>query len=141
MCLAPITLWRNYATMDNKKTDIVPCGKCPKCLKRKQNAWAFRLQCQTRVSISSAFITLTYEDEKLPLSYNGLPNLDKTHVQKFLKRLRKASPKSSNELSIKYYACGEYGTRTHRPHYHMIAFNIPLSILQHPTKLEQLWGS
>lgn len=64
----------------------------------------------------SVFITLTYSDEYLP------PNssLRKTDLQKFFKRLRK------NLLGrkIKYYACGEYGSRTNRPHYHAIIFGL-----------------
>ena len=46
--------------------------------------------------------------------------LVKTDVQKFFKRLRKRTPK---DVRIKYYACGEYGTRFRRPHYHIILFN------------------
>lgn len=54
-------------------------------------------------------------------------SLDKTDVQKFFKRLRKAS---TGKARIKYYAVGEYGTQTMRPHYHIILFNAQKDLLQ-----------
>jgi hypothetical protein len=48
-----------------------------------------------------------------------LPTLNKKHVQDFMKRLRgKLSEK------LKYYAVGEYGEKTQRPHYHMLIFGL-----------------
>ena len=38
-----------------------------------------------------------------------------------MKRLRK----HAKSTKIKYYACGEYGSKTERPHYHAIVFNLP----------------
>lgn len=113
---------------------IVPCGKCVLCLKRRQNAWAFRLEEETKVSISACFITLTYAVE--PISMNGHPTLLKSDFQKFMKRLRK----QLNNQGIKYYACGEYGEKTYRPHYHAIMFNLPPSWLQDSEKLTRTWA-
>ena len=62
------------------------------------------------------FVTLTYNDENLPPDFQ----LNKTHLQKFIKALRH---QVGNRL-IKYYSCGEYGDRTKRPHYHAIIFGI-----------------
>ena len=59
------------------------------------------------------FITLTYDDEKLP--EDG--RLCKEDLQKFFKRYRK-----NLKQEIKYFACGEYGETTHRPHYHIVLF-------------------
>jgi hypothetical protein len=120
--------------MQGDFTKIVPCGKCVLCLKRRQNAWAFRLSEEAKISTSAAFITLTYEEA--PLSFNGHPTLDKTHYQKFMKRLRKTI-KNSN---IKYYACGEYGSLTERPHYHAIMFNLPQKWLVQSEHLHTVWG-
>jgi len=61
----------------------------------------------------------------MPFTSTGKPNLSKTDVQLFMKRLRK---KHTNTL--KYYVCGEYGTQTHRPHYHMILFNARQDLIQ-----------
>lgn len=64
----------------------------------------------------STFLTLTYKPEALPVG----GTLQKKHLQLFLKRLRaEVEPRL-----IRYYAVGEYGSRTWRPHYHIILFNI-----------------
>lgn len=120
-------------SMGGDFTNIVPCGKCFKCLQKRQNAWSFRLAQEQKISTSSAFITLTYET--VPLTQNGLPTLIKKDFQNFMKRLRKKLP----NRKIKYYACGEYGTQTQRPHYHAIMFNLPMSYTKDFQKLESVW--
>lgn len=85
-----------------------------------------------------SFLTLTYSEENLPYSQPGEsgeshPTLDKSDLQKFLKRLRK------NMGKFRYFACGEYGTKTHRPHYHLIIFGLPLS-LDFEERIRQIWG-
>ena len=45
--------------------------------------------------------------------------LEKSDLQKFFKRLRKLN----TQTKLKYYAVGEYGGKTNRPHYHIILFN------------------
>lgn len=54
--------------------------------------------------------------------------LSKRDIQLFFKRLRKAQF-GSTKSDIKYYACGEYGGRTQRPHYHIIIFNAKLELI------------
>lgn len=66
----------------------------------------------------NCFVTLTYDDKYLP--ENG--NLVKEDFQKFFKRLRKNTGRE-----IRYFACGEYGDQTNRPHYHAILFGINFS--------------
>lgn len=68
--------------------------------------------------MSAMFVTLTFDTEHVPISRNGFMTLDKKPLQLFFKRLRKLST-----LQIKYYAVGEYGGKTMRPHYHIILFN------------------
>lgn len=63
----------------------------------------------------SAFVTLTYSDENNPVT------LVPKHLQDFLKRLRKKLEPSK----IRFYAVGEYGDQTERPHYHLAIFNFP----------------
>ena len=67
----------------------------------------------------SVFITLTYDDKHLPAN----ASLRKSDLQKFFKRLRKRL----GERKIRYFACGEYGDQTQRPHYHAIIFGLSLS--------------
>lgn len=63
----------------------------------------------------NSMITLTYDDQNVPTNYS----VEKPALQKFFKRLRK----SLRGKKIKYFACGEYGEKTLRPHYHAIIFN------------------
>ena len=44
----------------------------------------------------------------------------------FFKRLRKQYAKRSNGIKLRYYACGEYGDRYGRPHYHAIVCGLSL---------------
>ncbi len=133
MCLSPLVLKRKHRTMQGDFSDVVPCGACVLCFKRRQNAWAFRLSEESKVSSSASFLTLTYEQS--PLSPSLTPTLLKTDFQKFLKRLRKIL----NNSGIKYYACGEYGSKTQRPHYHAVIFNLPQLWLQKPELIQDTW--
>lgn len=77
-----------------------------------------------------SFVTLTYDDANLPITPVSLwgpqlapwPTLQKHELQKFFKRLRR-----NINAPIKYFACGEYGENTQRPHYHIIFFGLGLS--------------
>jgi len=124
-----------------KRTDnraiTVPCGRCPECVKRKVSGWSFRLMQEERNSSSAYFVTLTYDTRHVPITRKGYMSLSKRDVQLFLKRLRKlhysktdinlAENKRHDNISnnnrITYYAVGEYGSTTRRPHYHCILFN------------------
>lgn len=68
---------------------------------------------------SSSFVTLTYNDDSLPDN----SSLRKRDLQLFFKRLRKAVLPAR----IRYFACGEYGDDSHRPHYHILLFGHGLS--------------
>lgn len=52
---------------------------------------------------------------KLPF----LPYLKKRDLQLFIKRLRKHLSNYTDE-KIRYFACGEYGPKTFRPHFHLL---------------------
>lgn len=145
-CLAPIVVKKNNRkTSKDYATDIFPCGKCPACVKRRVAGWTFRLLEELKVSQSAMFITLTYSDETIPYSENGLPTLDKTDYQKFMKRFRKRITsyvtKKEDIPKLKYYAAGEYGTQTNRPHYHAIIFNSPQFFIDHPDVLCSIWSN
>lgn len=64
----------------------------------------------------NCFLTLTYDDDHLPTDMSVSPRV----IQLFMKRLRKKWPNK-----IRYFACGEYGDQTMRPHYHIAVFNLP----------------
>ena len=73
---------------------------------------------ETTVHDLSQFLTLTYSDEKLPPT----GSLVKKDYQDFMKRLRKR-----HGSRLRYFAVGEYGDTTYRPHYHAIIFGIDFS--------------
>ncbi len=105
----------------------VPCGKCEACLSKRRSQWSSRLHFEAQSSSSAFFITLTYDDEHLPLKNVDstlYPVVSKRDVQLFLKRFRKLI----YPFKIRYFAVSEYGPDNLRPHYHMLIFNFPLEL-------------
>lgn len=119
-CLFPFGV-RNKKPMSQRDTWFnVPCGSCPDCLQSHSNKWLVRLLEEDKISEVSYFVTLTYSEDTVPVSHNGLRTLQKSDFQKFVKRLRKLTPPG---LKVCYYCAGEYGDKFKRPHYHAIIFN------------------
>ena len=134
-CITPGNRTQEYKDYNGRNRTInYPCGKCVTCLKRRSSQWSFRLSQEAQVSSSASFLTLTYAYQ--PISENGFPTLVKKDWQLFMKRLRKKCPL----YKLKFYACGEYGTQTFRPHYHAIVFNLPHRIISKPQIITDLWG-
>jgi hypothetical protein len=135
MCIRPISIKNKQGTFT-----AVPCGLCYACLMNKRADWTFRLKQEYKNSLSGFFLTMTYDDLHIKtVSFtkkNGVTVevqiLDKVDVQKFLKRLRK---RLNNK--IRYFAVGEYGDTTFRPHYHMLLFNININDLKY---VEESWN-
>lgn len=50
------------------ETVVVPCGKCLNCLKNKQSSMVVRCKREAEQKGSFAFMTLTYDDDHLPLA-------------------------------------------------------------------------
>lgn len=65
----------------------------------------------------NCFITLTYSDAHLPVDYS----VHKPVWQDFNKRLR-AHIWRQTQRQIKFFCCGEYGSKNYRPHYHALIF-------------------
>lgn len=131
------------------KSITVPCGRCMPCRVNHAQQWSFRLKQEMETCSSAVFLTLTYEDSELLRNDSGHPDLYKPDLQKFFKRLRYYTAQEEIEAvnaiktnqivrfpKIKYYACGEFGGETFRPHYHAIVFNVPHKVLE---KLNQIW--
>lgn len=95
---------------------IVPCGQCVACRLNKVRDWTLRIMHEARFYKDNVFLTITYSPENLPI--DGC--IHKEDLQLFMKRLRKAL----GEEKIRFFACGEYGERYLRPHYHLILFGI-----------------
>ena len=104
----------------------VPCGKCAGCKLDHSQSWSVRLQLEASLYPDELnhFITLTYRDDCNPVT------LRKRDVQLFMKRLR-----SKYSDKIRFFLCGEYGTSTGRPHYHLLLFNAFIDDLEPYSKL------
>lgn len=133
-CLSPLSIVnpKGKSTADRIS---VPCGKCFHCLSNRRDSWSFRLGQELKVSTSAHFVTMTYDDIHLPLSPEGIPIVNKKHIQDFMKRLRKSIEPSK----IRYFIVSEYGSNTLRPHYHMLLFNFPAG-RDLVFSLEQSWS-
>lgn len=92
----------------------LPCGKCLGCLKKRRTDWYLRCLHESYEYDTSVVITLTYNDDSL-----GDPSLEYRDYQLFMKRLRK---KFSN-IKIRFFCCGEYGSKRGRKHWHAILYN------------------
>jgi len=93
----------------------LPCGQCVGCRLERSRQWAIRCMHEKMLHDVSSFVTLTYDDEHLPS--NG--SLVKRDLCLFMKRLRKVAG-----AGVRFFACGEYGERTRRPHYHVLLLNV-----------------
>lgn len=116
-CTQPIRLM-HLNKLDYPDGLLVPCGKCLACRIAKRSEWSMRMLHELDSFDDACFITLTYNEDNLPS--NG--SLIKADLQKFWKRLRK----SLGDRKIRYFACGEYGDKFGRPHYHAIVFGLSL---------------
>lgn len=112
----------------------IPCGRCIGCRLDYSRDWANRCIIECGYHSASYFVTLTYNENHVPVSYyadpetgEALPSLTLClrDVQNFFKRLRKMFP----DNDIRYYLAGEYGEKSQRPHYHMILYGLPLNDL------------
>jgi len=146
-CDAPITIKYKEPIPDGKGGFIwtfpADCGKCLKCLLKRKAQWSFRLVEQKRVSFSSYFVTLTYNDKYLPMG-DGVSSINKNDHKEFIKKLKEyEKPKnlalrpyiSKEELErskigikdrgkLAYYGVSEYGDQFGRSHWHYILFNV-----------------
>lgn len=128
---------KNYKRLITTYIEI-PCGKCIGCRLDYAQSWANRCMLESKYHEESYFLTLTYDDEHVPkTSYVDVETgeiketstLVKDHYQAFMKALRqKYAKKYDNRL--RFYMCGEYGSHTYRPHYHIICFGLKLDDLK-----------
>lgn len=156
-CFTPLQAWKAKRKNASGKRPVVfdksqgyadqevsiPCGQCIGCRLERSRQWAMRCLHEAQLYKENCFITLTYNDENLP--EDG--SLNKSHFQKFMKRLRK----ENSDRKIRFFHCGEYGDLRSRPHYHACVFNfsfgdmVPWRIdgenkLYVSKALDRLWG-
>jgi hypothetical protein len=119
-CIEPQYRKRKLNGVEYKYTH--PCGKCEACLITHKEAWTARgiLEMLDYPVDGASFITLTYDQEHLPLRMvNGqiIGVLEQNDIQKFFKRLRKQTGRK-----YRYICAAEYGDKGDRPHYHIVLY-------------------
>ena len=136
---------------EKQKVFQVPCGNCIGCRLDYSRTWADRIVMESMMTNpgQSWFLTLTYDDDLLPdingnpalepvavddisgkVVYQqrfsfGVPSLYPRHLELFMKRLRKRFGDG-----LKFFAAGEYGGVSGRPHYHLCVMNLDLQDLK-----------
>lgn len=128
------------------KPHQVACGRCDGCLLDRSRQWAIRCDNERQMHDQNSFLTLTYSPENLIYGGNQYGTLVPDHLMLFWKRLRKRIRKR-----IRYFACGEYGDKFSRPHYHacLFGFDFPDKTWDntkngnnyyHSDMLDDIWG-
>jgi len=108
----------NYPFISNGRT--FGCGQCLPCKVNKRREWKHRIMLEAAQYKDNAFIGLDYKPECEPAGRTVVPK----HLTLFIDRVRKAHFRKTGE-KVRWYAVGEYGDLSARPHYHIALFNYP----------------
>lgn len=127
----------SYHKPSQKKLDgmLFPCGKCIACRQRKRSEWTTRLLMEAvdYGENNCCFITLTFSDNGFSLrrSKYGIIQgvVSVVDMQLFQKRLKAQLKRKIGISEVRYFGCGEYGSKSMRAHYHYILFGVPLNSL------------
>lgn len=141
----------DYIPQLGKKIVKMPCGQCIGCRLQDSKEKAIRAMHELETSKNAIGISLTYNDEHLPIKNwfdeNGelirsVPTLSEEDSCNFNKRLRiafdrgyhimKSGPNKGKkyklekfkDYDINMFYAGEYGETNERPHYHQIWYNL-----------------
>jgi len=120
------------------ETLLLPCSNCIGCRMDRSKSWAIRCIHESSLYDNNCFITLTFNEGTI----NSRGTLVKSDFQNFMKRLRKrfeglqpvskgtgyvVTPdeldSTEHHYPIRYFHCGEYGSKYSRPHHHACIFN------------------
>ena len=122
----------------------LPCGNCIGCRLERSRQWAVRCVHEALLHDKNCFVTLTYNDKYLHPS--GDLKFCKRDFVLFMKKLRRRFGSG-----IRFFHCGEYGSKFQRPHHHVILFGFDFDDkvlfrrdrsgfnLYRSSILEQLW--
>lgn len=125
---------------------LVPCRKCPKCLRVKSTLWQRRSVWESKFFEKTWSVTLTFSPAHLSRlmmeasarqkgTYEqALEKAAYADVQKFFKRLRK-----NRNVQFRYCAVAEYGEANGRLHYHLFLHQVTGKLLK--ADIEAEWPS
>lgn len=68
MCTRPLSILREDR-IKGKYFDVVPCGRCPECLGRKQGEFAALAVLEAKAARSIHFLTFTYNNASVPIMF------------------------------------------------------------------------
>ena len=158
-CYSPLQAWKGPVSKSGKSSIVwkasdavgglslfplkLPCGQCIGCRLERSRQWAMRCVHEASLHKRNCFVTLTFDSSHLP--EDG--SLSVRVFQLFMKRLRKYAKR----CRIRFFHCGEYGSKLGRPHYHACLFNWDFAdkvvwsvrdgvTLYRSPKLESIWG-
>lgn len=111
----------------------IPCGQCLECKINRSKQWADRcvLESLNYSPDQCTFITLTIDNDHLYSEFisNGMfldtgeifhvPEVRHRYFQLFMKKLR-----FEFKGKLRFFMCGEYGSKNFRPHYHLLCFGL-----------------
>lgn len=121
----------------------IPCRYlCTECRNMRREDFAQRLRFEYKTyGYLGAFISLTYRNDDLPILlpfgsavagsyFNGVvpelySTLSRKDISKFCDNMQKRLKRKFGR-SGKYIGFGDYGSDTHRPHYHLIYIGCPV---------------
>ena len=162
MCKFPKVIYISQYKGGPKLPQIQACGKCYDCRMNKRAESVLRCRKEFTDSVCSFFVTLTYSDANLvywdcnrvervsalcaakanPRAFDAYGKFvfDKRHSSQFMRDMQKCIKKYNEHLLFRFVLNGEYGTWTHRPHFHALIFS-PLSFSLNDFKviLSQCW--
>jgi len=151
-CDAPLSIKYKQPIPDGKGGWIyyfpADCGRCLPCLKKRKAQWSYRIENEMKHSVTSYFVTLTYDDNNLP----GGNVVERHHHKVFIELLKlyeswpemATRPDHSYEeyerasagigefsdsyryddYPIRYYGVCEFGGTSGRVHWHYLLFNV-----------------
>lgn len=122
MCVKPLAIGKSIPPT------VVSCGQCIECRINYSRSWMVRMMCESHNWKTTSFLTLTYRDANLSFG-DKAATLVPRDLQLFIKRLRKRLG-----FRVSFYACGEYGDVTSRPHYHVILFGYDFAKDRYPVR-------
>lgn len=130
----------------------LPCGKCIGCRMARARAWAARCWHEAQFHEKNTFLTLTYAPDFLPKNKKGKCIVSVAHYQAFMKRFRTYLDRHHDGTKIRFFHCGEFGSKRGRSHYHALIFGFDFpdkkfykfnklgQPLYRSDTLDRLWG-
>lgn len=148
-CDSPIRIGRRVSSKKRVGVEAsmwVACRKCGKCLQFRQMRWRARALTEIAKAPRTWMVSLTFSPLHLAGVLAAAALSDKTdataridnaaypHIQRFLKRMRRAYKKK-----LRFLAVFERGEKTGRAHYHLLLHEVDGPILKQ--WIEEQWPS